>query len=95
LVAPGGVLVLELPCLDKVLALFDHFIKQKQPVPVNLTLWGLYGDPKYRSDKMVHRWCYSVAELTDMLESLGCAVTEEKPQTHQPVRDMRLVARKV
>jgi len=89
---PGGLLVLELPCLDKILALFDYFKVTQKPVQDNVTLFGLYGDPKYHSPDMCHRWCYSVGELTQMLEGRGLTVTEGEPQTHQPVRDMRLEA---
>jgi predicted SAM-dependent methyltransferase len=88
---PGGKLVLELPCLDKVIAIFSHCIAQGKAVPENLTLWGLYGDPVYRTPEMVHRWCYSVAELSSMFEDNGLRVSLEKAKTHQPIRDMRLV----
>lgn len=87
---PGGKLVLELPCLDKVIRLFNHFIAKSEPVPTNLTMWGLYGDPGYSRPEMVHRWCYSIAELTGMMEENGLSVTLETPKTHQPIRDMRV-----
>jgi predicted SAM-dependent methyltransferase len=87
---PGGMLLLELPCLDKIIALFNHFREQSKPVPENLTMWGLYGDPRYCVPEMVHRWCYSVGELTWMMEGVGLEVSVGKPLTHQPVRDMRM-----
>jgi len=87
---PGGKLVLELPCMDKIIELFNAFIRAGKPIPTNLTLWGLYGDPSYAVPEMVHRWCYSQHELTTMMEANGLTVSSEKPQTHQPVRDMRL-----
>lgn len=88
---PGGRLVLELPCLDKVLHILNVCAKTGREVPDNLTLWGLYGDPSYAEPAMVHRWCYSVGELSGMYMDRGLTCTEETPQTHQPVRDMRLV----
>lgn len=91
---PGGLLVLELPCLDKIINIFNHCIKNQHDLPENMTLWGLYGDPKYANPAMVHRWCYSFTELTSMLELNGLTVRSEKPQTHQPLRDMRLEGRK-
>lgn len=91
---PGGVLILELPCLDKIISLINHTIRTGQELPENLTLWGLYGDPKYRDPAMVHKWCYSMSELTAMMELNGLSVRSEKPQTHQPLRDMRLEGRK-
>ena len=87
---PGGKLVLELPCLDKIVSIFHHCIKTQQELPENLTLWGLYGDPKYANPAMVHRWCYSMTELRDMMELNGLKVEILPAQTHQPVRDMRL-----
>lgn len=91
---PGGLLVLELPCLDKILNIFQHCIKTGEELPEHLTLWGLYGDPKYANPAMVHKWCYSFSELTAMMELNGLTVRSEKPQTHQPIRDMRLEGRK-
>lgn len=93
-IKPGGLLVLELPCLDKIINIFNHCIKGGHELPENMTLWGLYGDPKYANPAMVHRWCYSFTELTAMMELNGLSVRSEKPQTHQPLRDMRLEGRK-
>jgi predicted SAM-dependent methyltransferase len=86
---PGGVLVLELPCLDKVIQLFNWHIQLSKPVPTNLTLWGLYGDPIYRDPAMVHRWCYSCDELGGLMEAAGLTVSFKEATTHQPIRDMR------
>lgn len=92
---PGGRLILELPCLDKVLAIFQSHISAGKPVPARLTMWALYGDPGYENLAMTHRWCYSVAELRDLLVKVGLvAIEEQEPQTHVAIRDMRLVARK-
>lgn len=87
---PGGKLVLELPCLDKILALFDHYYQSGKELNYQMTMWGLYGDPGYENPAMVHRWCYAEAELTDMMQRFGLLVTTHTPQTHQPIRDMRL-----
>lgn len=87
---PGGLMVLELPCLDKIIGIFNAAIHRKTAAPENLTMWGLYGDPKYQSPAMVHRWCYSVGELKAMMEDAWLTVTLRPAQTHQPVRDMRL-----
>ena len=89
---PGGLLVLEMPCLDKILGIFDYCAKVAHEIPDNLTMFGLYGDPKYNSPDMCHRWCYSVGEITQMLEGRGLKVTEAEPQTHKRIRDMRLEA---
>lgn len=90
---PGGKLVLEMPCLDKILALFDYFHQNQKPIDPRLTMWGLFGDPGYENDAMVHRWCYSVSELSNVLAAAGMVdIAQETPQTHQPIRDMRLVS---
>lgn len=92
--APGGLLVLELPCLDRILDIFRHCAEKQIETPDNLTMWGLYGDPNYFEPAMVHRWCYSVGELSGMMIDRGLTVELHKAQTHQPVRDMRLEGRK-
>lgn len=92
---PGGRLVLEMPCLDKILGVFFDCAKQGKPAPMRLTMWGLFGDPRYESEPMTHKWCFSRAELRDLLEQVGMHdIQEETPKTHQPVRDMRMVSRK-
>lgn len=92
---PGGQLILEMPCLDKVLDIFAHFSEARKPAPIQLTMWGLFGDPRYKNEAMTHRWCYSAAELRDLLEHAGQQdIREETPKTHQPIRDMRMVSTK-
>ena len=92
---PGGLMVVELPCLDKILSLYAHaMIDGNDPDP-RLTIMGLYGDPSYKNEHMMHRWCYSVAELAVALEKIGLEeIRHEVPQHHQPARDMRFTARK-
>lgn len=90
----GGLMVLELPCLDKIIGIFNAAIRCGNPPPDHLTMGGLYGDLSQRSKAMSHRWCYSVGELSEMMEGLGLMVERKPPQTHQPVRDMRLEGRK-
>ncbi len=85
----GGKLVLELPCLDKVLWHFMH------GSPANMTLWPLYGDPHTHKDgePALHKWCWSKFEFRLLLERAGFVqIEEETPHFHQPSRDMRFVA---
>jgi SAM-dependent methyltransferase len=92
---PGGLLVLEMPCLDKILDAFIWYAERQKPAPIHLTMWGLFGDPRYKNEAMCHRWCYSASELRDLLTYAGQVdITEAEPQTHQPVRDMRFESRK-
>lgn len=85
----GGKLVLELPCLDSIIQIFNWHIEREKPIPVNLTMWGLFGDPSWKRPEMTHHWCYSQAELGDLMTKAGLVVTFHKAQTHQPIRDMR------
>lgn len=85
---PGGKMVLELPCLDKVLI---HFANGS---PENFTLWPLYGDPNTHKDgePALHKWCWSKDQMRQLLKAVGFDdVIEEVPQFHQPSRDMRWV----
>ena len=87
---PGGLMVLELPCLDRILNIFNYFLNKDEAPPAHLTLWGLFGDPKWHNPAMMHHWCYSIDELRSMMEAQGMSVKSTKPKTHQPLRDMRL-----
>ena len=91
---PGGLLVLELPCLDKIIAAFSYFQENNKPIDNRMTLWGLYGDPNYKSEEMTHKWCWSIGELTETLEKFGMRAELKQPQTHIAVRDMRIEATK-
>lgn len=89
---PGGKLVIEVPCLDKII---DNFIKFNGCPPVNMGMWGLYGDPGYKDEKMCHHWCYSEAQLEALLKHVGMTeIKSTKPKFHVPMRDMRLEATK-
>ena len=85
---PGGLMVLELPCLDKVL---KHFAAGS---PENMTLWPLYGDPNTHKDgePALHKWCWSTEQFRQLLKAVGFDdIREETPHYHQPSRDMRFV----
>lgn len=85
---PGGKLVLELPCLDKMAKLIVEGEKN-----IRLTLLGLYGDPRDRRPNMDHKWAWSVGELKEMLYGIGFKeVVLEEPVFHIPTRDMRMTA---
>jgi predicted SAM-dependent methyltransferase len=87
----GGIIILELPCLDKVLW---HFVNGSPP---NMTLWPLYGDPSTHKDgePALHKWCWSIKQFRNLLGQAGFNhITEETPHFHVPSRDMRFVATK-
>jgi predicted SAM-dependent methyltransferase len=89
---PGGSLILELPCLDKVIGQFIHAIEGNTPITDQSTMWRLYGDPFYKDPHMVHRWCYPVSELIGLMQEAGFKdVHYEEPKYHVPQCDMRIV----
>ena len=89
---PGGKLVIEVPCLDKII---NQFIKFDGAPPVNLGMWGLYGDPGHQDERMCHHWAYSVKQLKALLDQVGLKDIEEKEaQFHVAIRDMRVEAGK-
>ena len=93
---PGGKLILEMPCLDKILDIyFDSRRNESEPNP-RLTILGLYGDPAYGVEAMMHKWCYSYSEITAILNDLPLIrINIQKPLTHIAIRDMRVTAVKM
>jgi SAM-dependent methyltransferase len=87
---PGCELVLECPCLDKIVKLFEV-----PNIPPYMTYWGLYGDPRLEDPLMMHHWCYTEGQLRRLMASCGLVgIRGEPPMFHQPARDMRLVGMK-
>ena len=88
---PGGQLILECPDLRKIIYWFT-----KKSDNLSLTTWALYGNPHHKDKKMCHRWGYTPAMLTQIMEAVGFVdVQEEDPQTHyKELRDMRIVGKK-
>ncbi len=90
---PGGKLVLELPCMNKVFGLIANSAIQGQTVP--RFIWdALWGDQSLGRPEMCHKYGYSTEVLTKLMESVGFTVTEEEPRYHFKFRDMRLVGLK-
>ena len=93
--APGGLLVLEMPCFEKVMAYVLSCLQQDRPLEHRMSLWAMYGDPNYRSEAMSHKWLYSQGEVKELLRDQGLVqVQAEPPQTHIAARDMRITGRK-
>ena len=90
---PGGKMALELPCFDKVV----KYIRENDVLDDRMVRWPLFGQPETHKDgcPAVHKYCWTRAEFKKMLEYAGCAdVSEETPQYHVPIRDMRFVCHK-
>ncbi len=85
---PGGKLVLELPCLDKIVQNIVNGEKN-----IRLTLLGLFGDPRDEKPDMMHQWCWSKEELTEALSNVAFTdIQVMEPVFHIAARDMRIEA---
>lgn len=90
---PGGQLILELPCMDKVMHYLAIAIQKGEPLAGFMSWWPLWGDPKHQDPRMTHKWGYTKQMLMDLLAAVGFeAITMNKPQYHFPMRDMRVEA---
>jgi ubiquinone/menaquinone biosynthesis C-methylase UbiE len=88
---PGGLMVIECPCLDKVTMHMIAAATGRALYNSRLTMMALYGDPSYRDESMMHKWCFSESELIELLQDAGLtAVFSKPPQWHVPRRDMRI-----
>jgi SAM-dependent methyltransferase len=88
---PGGKMILELPCMDKVFAYVTNCVANREPLQPFMTLNALYGDPKYKNEAMCHHWGWFQVPLRQMLESVGMQRVEFfEPRYHFPFRDMRI-----
>lgn len=88
---PGGLLVLEMPCLESILQNFARGLNAQQ------TIWGLYGEQTEIANGsywMQHMWCWGESEIITELRKAGYShVRRCQVQFHSRVRDMRVEAR--
>ncbi len=85
---PGGMLAIEVPCLDKILAMYSE--GEKSIAKIQL---GIFGDPRDAGPDMMHQWCWFSEELMAELWKAGFAKVElQEPFFHVAKRDMRVVA---
>lgn len=92
---PGGILILELPCMDKVFNYIAKKINSGQPIQSYITQFAFWGDPRYKSIPMTHKWGYFSKELCKLVENSGFdRVNLAPPRYHFAERDMRVEARK-
>ncbi len=90
---PGGKMILELPCLDKVFGYVVKCINKKEPMALFMTLSALYGETKHEDPAMVHKFGWFTQPLKEMLESVGMReIQVMAPHYHFPFRDMRITA---
>lgn len=88
LLKPGGKLIIEVPCLEKIVDNIRHGLTAQ------LTTWGLYGEQReieQGNHLMQHKWCWSGRELELAIFDAGCkSVAQRAVKFHQPIRDMRV-----
>lgn len=88
---PGGKMILELPCLEKVFVYITNCVAKGEPMMEFMTTHPLFGDPKYQEPAMCHRWGWFSQELMNMLKEVGMReIAMCKPRYHFPFRDMRI-----
>jgi ubiquinone/menaquinone biosynthesis C-methylase UbiE len=96
LLAPGCLLILELPNLIKCCENLLSGICVKHPD--QLSYWGLFGDPRGKDPYMAHRWGWTPVTLREFLLANGFSDAWEETTQFHPIgrdrRDMRIVARK-
>lgn len=84
---PGGRLVLEMPELIRCCRnIIDGFGGDQHGIK------GLFGDPSGANELMMHKWCWTEAELKIALESVGFRKVKFKQPEHHGKRrnrDMR------
>jgi len=92
---PGGTIVLELPCINKVFAYIARTIIAKEPLALHMVWLPFWGEFRTRTPEMTHKWGYTWEMMTGLLEHIGFKnVKREEARYHFPERDMRLVATK-
>lgn len=92
---PGGILTLELPCMDKVFAYIALKLKQQEPFDPTWVSLPIWGDPAYQDPSMLHQWGYCTEDMKKALTVTRFAsIINEKPRYHTPHRDMRWCAMK-
>ena len=88
---PGGKMILELPCMDKVFGYAVRCVSSRQPMELFMTMFAIWGDPKHKSQAMCHKWGYFQNPLRELLERVGMKNIEFcKARYHFPFRDMRI-----
>lgn len=87
---PGGKLVIEAPCLNKIAQRIVDGEKN-----IRFTTLGIFGDPRDPKPDMMHAWAYTKEELTEIVSQAGFTdVRYMEPKFHFQQRDMRIEATK-
>lgn len=88
---PGGKMIIEVPCMDKVFGYIAHCMATNRPLQPFMTTMALWGDPGHQEPMMVHRWGYFNKTLCALLERCGMREVKICPtRYHFEFRDMRV-----
>ena len=92
---PGGEMILELPCMNKVISYMTRCVAGGHPVNLAFSWWAFWGDPRYRTPAMCHKWGYTMESVQDLLRKAGFVEIQiERPRYHFAERDMRMTCHK-
>jgi SAM-dependent methyltransferase len=87
---PGGKLILELPCLNKICDYIAWCRNNQMDMFDFMSMTALYGDPRHEDPAMCHKWGWFSQPLERLLKSLDFqSVQQAEPRYHFPFRDMR------
>lgn len=88
---PNGLLVMEMPSVDKIAQLIVDGVRNQR-----LTTMGLYGDPNDKKPFMMHEWGYQEWELEAILTNCGFGdIKFKEPVYHIAKRDLRVECRRI
>ena len=96
LLKPGGKMILECPNLLSACQLIvENPAKFSQPDKAGqVSMWPLYGDPRWKDPLMCHKWAYTPDSLIAVLHEAGLTGAQQEPaqfKWREP-RDMRVTA---
>jgi predicted SAM-dependent methyltransferase len=87
---PGGKMILELPCMDKVFGYVVQCIQKNEAMQPFMTTLAMYGDPKHKSVEMTHKWGWFANSLKALLADVGMReIRIMEPSYHFKMRDIR------
>lgn len=92
---PGGQLILELPCMNKVFGVIAHAVQKGNKIPQGFVWAALYGKQDFKRPEMCHKYAYSIETLSALVAQAGFTdVFSCEPRYHFKERDMRIEATK-
>ncbi len=91
----GGTLILELPCMDKIVQYMARQLEANESFDIQMTWLALWGHPGHKRVEMCHKWGYTKEQIKAELMLAGFMDVEVvAPLYHVAARDMRVIARR-